>query len=431
MGILSSGKAKDVLDKVDDLLEVDDSEAEIQPLPGMTTTAKEILEAETDVGDPEDSTGFTTTVEDAPAIAEGSPTTVTLAEDEPVTDVEETVSTEAPELPLPGAKPEPGQPAPKSIKVDKADTMPKFDVGDIQDVTDIRNYAMKVTFRQRRWYGYKRDRKAEEDVATANKAKGHPGRFTKNLLHGADKELRAVHSAIDKARTAHYQMTLPWSVVGSGEDGRRMGPRVLANSKFFEYVQKMTECKKEVQKSLDEFEPKYADLKDEAKQNLGDLYNDAEYPDVSSIRDQFGLDFDFEPIPDGTQFKQMGIEDTQANKLADLLNRRTKDMARNMMEDVWRKLYQTVSHMVDRLSDPNTVFHKTLLTNAEEVAGMLKDYNFTKDPRLEQMRRELEGKLLVHDAKELRSNKEVRAAVAQDAKRVLDTLHGYGLSEGE
>ena len=83
--------------------------------------------------------------------------------------------------------------------------------------------------------------------------------------------------------------------------------------------------------------------------------------------------------------------------------------------------------MVDRLSDPKKKFHGSMLDNAEELADMLGHVNYTNDARLTSMAVALKGQLLGHEAKELRSNPVVRKAVAEDAKRMLNTMKGYGL----
>jgi len=304
----------------------------------------------------------------------------------------------------------------------------KFTIGDVTEVTDLSNFAMKVTMKQSRWYGIKRDRNVEAQVQSANNTKANAGKFTKELLAGCDKELKAVHSAIDAARTTHYAMTRPWSVVsGEGEGRRRTGPRLLANADYFDYCQRMAVHKRKIQEALDEFEGNYSSLKDRARDNLGPLYREDEYPSVDAIRGQFALDFDFEPLPDGDTFRKGSIEQAQAEKLAAHFNKRTQQMLENALMEVWQKLYRTVEHMADRLSDPDKTFHKSMLENAQEVAKMLKHYNFNGDPRMDEMRRELEGRLLTADAKELRKDKDVRKQVAEDAKRTLAKLKAYGL----
>lgn len=303
----------------------------------------------------------------------------------------------------------------------------EFSVGDIEQAANIRDFAMKVTLRTRRWQGQAKDDGAVNDVKSANAAKGNVGTFRKNLLAGADASLKAVHKAIDGARADHYKMTLPWSIHSGSDPVRRQGPRLLANASYFDYCGKMGEHRTRVKEALDDFCNDYVECQTKAQENLGGLFDASQYPAASEVRQNFGIDFDFEPLPDGATLKGSTLDKIQAEKLSKLVNDRTKQMLENAMRDVWNRAYDVVSHMAERLGDPNKMFHNTLISNASEVVDLLKHANFTNDPRLDQLRRELEGRLLLHDPKDLRKNPEQRKAAARDAQDILDKLKSFGL----
>ena len=421
MGILGGKKVEDVLSQADDLLDDTPHQPEpVKPAFGSVLPTPAIIEVEheesTDAGTVQHGGGVDTDTYTGDGGVGAVPAGDTAAAPEVAeTSVDNTLGSS-------------GGVLSGGAGADIGDVVKTFTVGDLSAVTDLSQFAMKVTMKQSRWYGVKRDHKAEADVDSANNTKVRAGKFTKELLAGCDKELKDVHSAIDAARTTHYAMTRPWTIVsGEGEGRRRTGPRLLANADYFDYCENMAGHRTKVQEALDVFEPKYAELKEKAKENLGGLYNESDYPAVNSIREQFGLDFDFEPLPDGSSFQEGTLEATQASKLASHFNNRTKKMLENALQEVWDKLYRTVAHMVERLSDPDKTFHASMLENAQEVSKMLKHYNFTGDPRMDEMYRELEGRLLTADAKELRKDKDIRKSVAEDAKRVLAKLESYGL----
>lgn len=305
----------------------------------------------------------------------------------------------------------------------------EFSVGEIADAASVRNFAMKVTLRTRRWQGQALDTSAVSDVKAARAAKGNVGTFRKNLLAGADSSLKQVHKTIDAARGDHYKMTLPWSVHSGADPVRRQGPRLLANASYFDYCAKMGEHRKQVTQALDEFCNDYADCRAKAQENLGGLYDASQYPSEAEIRRQFSIDFDFEPLPDDITLRNSTLDKVQAEKLVKLVNERTKQMLENAMLDVWNRAYDVVSHMAERLGDPNKLFHNTLISNASEVVDLLKHTNFTNDPRLDELRRELEGRLLLHDPKDLRKNPEQRKEAAREANDILSKLKSYGLGE--
>src|SRR5690554_3145695 len=89
--------------------------------------------------------------------------------------------------------------------------MPTFTADDFAETMDIRNFATLVTLNTARWHAKVKDRQAAKSAAAANDADEGAFEVRKRLLVGADSLLKAVHKAIDEARAAHYEMTLPWS----------------------------------------------------------------------------------------------------------------------------------------------------------------------------------------------------------------------------
>ncbi|NJN35828.1 MAG: hypothetical protein HC794_00755 [Nitrospiraceae bacterium] len=123
-----------------------------------------------------------------------------------------------------------------------------------------------------------------------------------------------MHKAIDAARGKHYEMTVPWTTTGMEDVGRRTGARLLPNSMFFEYIEVMATARKEMMDALDEFVPKYPQLIEQARKQLGKRFDIREYPNSESIRSHFDLSFDVQPVPTGTDFK--GLPKQQLDALA-------------------------------------------------------------------------------------------------------------------
>jgi len=310
-----------------------------------------------------------------------------------------------------------------------ADTVPipTFTDEDIMDQIDIRQFGTLVTLRTARWHGKIKDRKASKDAATAAGADAAAFETHKFLLAGADERLKKVHKCIDAARTAHYAMTLPWSVVGINETGKRAGPRLLPNTLFMEYTTAVANAKAETDAALNEFVQGYGSDLVAAQRKLGSAYNAADYPDAAVIRQHFGLDFDFQPIPKGQDFD--GIQGQQAQKLAESLNKRTRTMLENAMQDAWQRLYETVQHAYERLSNPDALFHYTMIEKLKDQASMLKHLNVTKDGRIEDIRDRVERKLTMYDVKDIRKDDALRKQMAADAEVIFDLMKEFATDE--
>lgn len=299
--------------------------------------------------------------------------------------------------------------------------MPTFTASDFAETMDIRNFATLVTLNTARWHAKVKDRQAAKDAAMMNEADEGAFETRKRLLVGADTLLRNIHKAIDEARAAHYEMTLPWSTTSLTDTGRRTGGRLLPNTLFVEYTTVMAAKKKAMQEALDAFVPKYPELVEQARKKLGKRFDPREYPNVSSIRAHFNLSFDFQPIPKGDDFA--GLPQAQLDALAAKINDNTRKMAENAMQDVWIRLYEAVSRMAERLSSPDKLFHNTLVQNVRDIARLLSHLNVTGDAKIEALRQKVEKHLCQHEPKVLRENPVIRAQVGAHAKSIIEEMN--------
>lgn len=278
-----------------------------------------------------------------------------------------------------------------------------------------------MTLNTARWHAKVKDRQAAKSAASANDADEGAFEVRKRLLAGADGLLKAIHKAIDEARAAHYEMTLPWTTTSMQDVGRRTGGRLLPNTLFVEYTTVMAQKKQQMQDALAKFIPAYPQLVEEAKKKLGKRFDAREYPNASSIASHFDLSFDFQPIPKGDDFK--GLPQAQLDALAAKINDNTRIMAENAMQEVWMRLYDVVSKMAERLSSPDKLFHNTLVQNVRDTARLLAHLNVTHDAKVEALRKKVEKYLCQHEPKVLRENQTIRMQVAAHAQSIIEEMN--------
>lgn len=299
--------------------------------------------------------------------------------------------------------------------------VPVFTDLEIADKIDIRNFATLVTLNTSRWHAKVKDKQASRDAATVAGADQAAFETRKRLLVGADDLLKRIHQCIDVARTAHYQYTLPWSMKGLEDHGKRYGSgRLLPNTLFMEYTTTMAKAKREMDDALDAFEPEYPNLIAKARLKLGTRFDAREYPNPASIRQHFDLSFEFQPIPEGDDFK--GLAATQCEALADALNKRTRTMLQNAMAEAWERLNKVIAHAADRLSSPDKMFHYTLVENLRDTVKLLKHLNVTGDQRIESVRIYVEKNLTMHDVADIKKDDKLRKHLGSVAKLALQKM---------
>jgi len=295
--------------------------------------------------------------------------------------------------------------------------LPVFTTDELADSIDIRNFGTLVTLNTQRWHAKVKDHKAAKDAA--DKAGASPEAFEarKKLLAGCDAELKAVHKEIDTARTEHYRLTMPWSAVGVNDVGKRAGGRLMPNTLFLEYTTIMAQCKASMEAKLALFEAKYPSLIAVAQKKLGTAFNPSEYPNPSSIRQHFNLSFDFNPVPVGEDFQ--GLQQAQIDKLSAALNRKTRLMLENAMQDVWKTLFETVQHAYARLAKPGAMFHASLIDKLRDQSQLLTHLNATRDKNIAQVANLIGGDLIKFDPKDIRKDDALRKRLADYAEKIV------------
>lgn len=301
--------------------------------------------------------------------------------------------------------------------------IPTFTDDDLMESIDIRNFGTLVSLTNRRWHGKIKDRKAAKDAATASGAEGEAFEARKRLLVGADEKLKAVHKCIDAARQDHYAMTLPWSTVGVNDVGKRAGPRLLPNTRFFDYVQTMGEHKAVMESALEEFVDAYPTLIAIAQQKLGSAFNQADYPRPEVIEKHFSLEFDFDPIPTGGDYQ--GLQDAQVEKLAANLQKKTQQKLENALADAWQRVYDDISHAARVLSNPDAMFHYTLLDKLNNHVANLKHLNVVSNAKIEEVRQDIHKAFAAHDVKGIRDDDALRKRLGEEAAAIQKKMEDY------
>ena len=271
--------------------------------------------------------------------------------------------------------------------------------------------ALLVQLSISQWTARKYDKKVTMDVASAHGADMSVGRYNKSLLPMND-YLDHVHKKSTHIRTKFYNNTLPW-----GMDGMQILPS--AN-----YLTFMTDFRKEAndwKQLVDNFMQAYPQLKLDAQRLLPNgLYKDDDYPTENELRRKFNIDLAVFPVPDG-DFRTTLAEDEIAGIRADI-ERRVTEASGAAMNEVWKRLFDKVQNIAEKLADPSAIFRDSMIENAREICALLPRLNFADDPNLEALRQEVEGKLASHHPDALRCDPDLRRDTAAEAKAIMDKM---------
>jgi hypothetical protein len=281
--------------------------------------------------------------------------------------------------------------------------------------TNLSRKAMLAVLNISRWSARKHDKKVSQEVSENHGANGNVGRYHKRLLPGDSKSLDRVRKSADAARDFHYQNTLPW-----GQDGSR----VLTKANYFAYVTEMRKLRTEFEEAVQAFIREYPELRVNARNLLGTMYSEDDYPTTARLEGKFGFDLLFLPFPDAQDFR-VDLDDDEQQEIKKSIEQHAENATALAMRDVWNRLYEAVSRMTERLGNPDNIFRDSLVTNVRDLCELLPRLNIANDPNLDKMVQAVSSKLASHDAQTLRDVDTTRAKVALDAAQIADMMRQY------
>jgi hypothetical protein len=261
------------------------------------------------------------------------------------------------------------------------------------------------------WTANKHDKSATTKIIDDNGAATDAGRFQKNLMAGTTlrKEIELYAAG---CRLWHNSKTLPWS---------DKGPRLLPTSLFLDYKQEANMRRDHMQGMVDEFVSNYQPLIQTAQNYLGDMFNADDYPSVEDVAQKFGFRLVFSPLPTSGDFRidvpHQELKDMQ-DQYEDSFNARLGEAMRQPWDQLHKMLVDMSAKLTDSDADTKRRWYDSFVTNAQVMCGMLTHLNITKDPTLEQARRELEVTMLGADIEDIKESPAVRA----DMKSKVDAM---------
>lgn len=273
------------------------------------------------------------------------------------------------------------------------------------------------------WSARRHDRAVTDEVNRSRGAAADAGRYNKLLI---DKSaLEKLNSISGEARQIHYQMTQPWLDNGS---------RILPTALYMDYQKKLKKLEHTFNEEADEFARVYPRHVDAARRRLNGMFNEADYPAASNIRDRFAFELKILPCPDKDDFRCDLAAEHAADIRADV-EARMKKALDDAMGDVFTRINDTVGHMAARLKEykpaagtrkkAEGIFRDSLVQNVRDLVELLPAFNLTNDPRLDKITDRIKRDLCPTDAQILRDNKKARESVASAADAILAQVSAF------
>lgn len=280
----------------------------------------------------------------------------------------------------------------------------------------IGNKAMLAELTIRKWGASKSDRKASNEFAASKHSNPTMSKVTKTLLQSP--HLVGFDQLGNAARNVHYNFTMPWL---------DNGMRILPTKKFLEYGRSIKDISDRSAVCIDNFCESYEELIKSAEGQLGGLFNITDYPAVEKVREKFGIQMRFLPIPQENDWRvDLGEEDVK--RLQEELKVTFGDSQNRAIDDLVEKVRERLERLQMVLADPDDMSFKRRLrenhiSGLVELPDFIDTMNVFDNQKLSNLAESLATKLDFNfDADGLKDDPALKARVLMNVNELLADL---------
>ena len=268
--------------------------------------------------------------------------------------------------------------------------------------------AMLVELTIHQWTARKHDKRVTSEVDQGHNATD-AGRYSKHLIpKGALEGIARKASAI---RAFHYSRTLPW-----GNNGQRLLP-----AKFFlDYRNELLQHRNEFNLLVDSFVQNYPRLVQDARLQLGTLYDPDEYPSPEKVRLAFGVSFEIFPIPTSGDFR-VEVANEERSAIAAQIEEATLARQSSATRACYVRVREVLERMKNQCVAGKTRITDSLVEDVRDLTNVLDDLNLAGDPELTRVNEEIRRGLLFQ-AEDLRSSPALRQMAGDRASELLNSI---------
>jgi hypothetical protein len=270
---------------------------------------------------------------------------------------------------------------------------------------------MLVNLHISRWNGYKIDQRASSALIREASAQAGSAIVSKRVVpKEAFADIVTAYNALKAHRDQH---TLPWS---------DKGPRIMTRNIFELFMSGYGDLERQFNAAVKEFiEVRYPQARDQASFRLGTLFQPADYPAAEDLRQKFRVDLDIDGITEPDDFR-VTLPEKELNALRVNMEESIKRRLGEAMKDVWLRIVDLLEHYIEKMADSEAIFRDSTVNNLVNLMGILPGLNVTGDPKLREIRQRIMTTIGSYEADDLRKQDDLRAAAAQEAKEILQTV---------
>lgn len=240
---------------------------------------------------------------------------------------------------------------------------------------------------------------------------------SKCLLDTRSEPYRAVVDVITRARRYWKSMTVFFPV---------KGVRLIRRDLMESFDTCMKQFAEELKTATDGLREEYKAMKQQARKDLGQLYNPSDYPDVETLLEEFAISWSYPSVDPPNFLKQLNpklYEQEQARVAA-----RFQEAMAAAEQTLAAEMQQIVTHLVDRLSTGETGSRKRLsekaMSGLAEFVERINSFSVHTSPELDALVKQVEQISKGVDVKQINANVDAQQHLFNTMTTLKEQLDG-------
>jgi hypothetical protein len=234
-------------------------------------------------------------------------------------------------------------------------------------------------------------------------------RLRKSLLPKAE-VLKQLSATIRAARTFHYENTHAWV---------NEGPRILTRANYDSYMTHMMRLRSEFLTNVLDFCNQYESIKEAAKNALGKIYDESDYPEGSTLASRYSFSIKRQPMPAADNLLEFGLDASETAALRTELERDMTETFAKANQQLWNTLYQKLETLSNKLNDDGAYVMEETITGVRKWSDLVPRINLMADERLDLVAKHLAETLDGVTSVGVKANPSLRERVAKDSRQAV------------
>ena len=272
--------------------------------------------------------------------------------------------------------------------------------------------AMRLSFT---WFGTRKTLSPEQKARAAESfgAEGEYLSAGKKLLNVAHPKFRAVTSIKTRATSYFKGISLPFP---------EPGLRLIRQADIAAVNTQMASFKTELEDAVEELDQNYDELKAAARQRLGNLYNESDYP--VTLNGLFDVSWDFPSVEPPHYLQQLSPE--LYRQECERMQARFNEAVQMAEQAFTEELTRLVANLSERLTGERDgkpkVFRDTSITNLADFFQRFRRLNIRSNEQLDELVSQAQDIVRGIQPQQLRENLGLREQVGEQLGRVQNAL---------